>query len=193
MIYFYIVRHGQTLFNVKQRIQGWSDSPLTELGIRQAGDLGKKLDTSVFKAAYCSSSERAMDTLDTILHGRQMEIHARKGLKEVSFGILEGEKVRDVFPDGNPILTDYCKYKGENRSEAAKRFFSELKEIYKVQGDCNILVVSHGAVIREVLGMLDPEIQNSRESTFTLIPNCSISVVSYDGKKFQLEKKPYIL
>ena len=32
----YIMRHGQTLFNVQHKIQGWCDAPLTEVGIRQA-------------------------------------------------------------------------------------------------------------------------------------------------------------
>ena len=193
MIHFYVVRHGQTLFNVWERIQGWSDSPLTELGFNQAKALGKKLDISDFKAAYSSSSERALDTLDAVLNGRTMPIHATKGLKEVSFGVLEGEKVDDVFPDGNPVLADPQRYKAENRREAAQRFLDELKRIYDFEGDCEILVVSHGAIIREVLGVLDPAIQNSSESTFVLVPNCSISVISYDGKTFRLEKKPYTL
>lgn len=32
----YLMRHGQTLFNLQHKIQGWCDSPLTELGIKQA-------------------------------------------------------------------------------------------------------------------------------------------------------------
>ena len=43
MTHFYIVRHGETMFNVKGRIQGWCDSPLTKLGVSQAKELGKKL------------------------------------------------------------------------------------------------------------------------------------------------------
>lgn len=100
MIHFYVVRHGQTLFNVRERIQGWSDSPLTELGFNQAKALGEKLDISDFKAAYSSSSERALDTLDAVLNGRTMPIHATKGLKEVSFGVLEGKKSMMFFLTG---------------------------------------------------------------------------------------------
>ena len=43
MVYFYIVRHGQTLLNSLDRAQGWSDSPLTEAGKQMAADIGKKL------------------------------------------------------------------------------------------------------------------------------------------------------
>lgn len=45
----YIVRHGQTLFNVKKIIQGWCDSPLTKTGIQQAIEAGKKLENVDFE------------------------------------------------------------------------------------------------------------------------------------------------
>ena len=48
MTHFYIVRHGETMFNVKGRIQGWCDSPLTKLGVSQAKELGKKLKNDSF-------------------------------------------------------------------------------------------------------------------------------------------------
>ena len=44
----YLMRHGQTLFNVRRKIQGWCDSPLTELGIQQAQSAKELLkDTSL--------------------------------------------------------------------------------------------------------------------------------------------------
>ena len=43
MTHFYIIRHGETVFNRKGRIQGWCDSPLTDLGVSQAKQLGKEL------------------------------------------------------------------------------------------------------------------------------------------------------
>ncbi|MBP3869356.1 MAG: histidine phosphatase family protein [Faecalicoccus sp.] len=187
---FYIVRHGQTLFNVKKRIQGWSDSPLTVLGIEQAKSLGKRLDTARFKAAYCSTSERARDTLDAILDGRELRIHSSKGFKEVSFGRLEGEKIADVFKDGKTEPTLYYEYGGEKRDTAAQRFFTELKKIYAKEQSGDILVVSHGSIIREVLSNLDSEIHDSKESTFVLVPNCSVSIISYDGNQFILKQKP---
>ena len=43
MTHFYIIRHGETVFNRKGRIQGWCDSPLTDLGVSQAKQLGLSL------------------------------------------------------------------------------------------------------------------------------------------------------
>ena len=65
----YIMRHGQTLFNLQHKIQGWCDSPLTPLGIRQAEAAKEYVDGihETFDHAYSSTSERACDTLEIVL------------------------------------------------------------------------------------------------------------------------------
>lgn len=61
----YLIRHGQTRFNLQKKIQGFCDSPLTVLGIQQAQVARKHIDSLsiVFDDAYCSTSKRAIDTL----------------------------------------------------------------------------------------------------------------------------------
>ena len=61
----YLMRHGQTLFNLQHKIQGWCDAPLTEIGIKQAEVAGKWFDDNHIQIddAYCSTSERVSDTL----------------------------------------------------------------------------------------------------------------------------------
>ena len=64
----YLARHGQTLFNVQHKIQGFCDSPLTTTGIQQAiaaRDHLKELEIQ-FDDAYASTSERASDTLEIL-------------------------------------------------------------------------------------------------------------------------------
>ena len=87
---FYFVRHGETLFNVQKRMQGLSDAPLTEEGIKVAEDLARGLHDIPFSAAYSSSSGRAVDTADTVLEGRNMILKTDKRLRELNFGDLEG-------------------------------------------------------------------------------------------------------
>ena len=62
------MRHGQTLFNVRRKVQGWCDAPLTDLGIEQAKTTGKyfKACNITFDQAYSSTSERACDTLELV-------------------------------------------------------------------------------------------------------------------------------
>ena len=91
----YIVRHGRTLFNEKDMVQGWCDSPLTELGITQAKNVGKNTKDIPFTLAFSSPSERASDTCEYILDGR-LPIILDKRLKEMHFGYWEGNRNSDL-------------------------------------------------------------------------------------------------
>lgn len=63
----YLVRHGQTWFNVFGKMQGWSDSPLTDKGIADAHRAAAMLSHITFTHAYCSDTMRARNTAETIL------------------------------------------------------------------------------------------------------------------------------
>ena len=63
---FYYVRHGRTLFNEVGKMQGWSDSPLTEEGIANAYQAKKLLEDINFNHIYTSTSERCIDTANII-------------------------------------------------------------------------------------------------------------------------------
>ena len=86
------MRHGQTLFNAQHKIQGWCDAPLTKIGIKQAEVAGKWFDDNHIQIddAYCSTSERASDTLEIVTH-HNMPYTRLKGLKEMNFGVFEGK------------------------------------------------------------------------------------------------------
>lgn len=84
----YLIRHGQTLFNQRKKIQGFCDAPLTELGIKQAKIAASyfKENNITFDQAYSSTSERASDTLELITDKSYQRL---KGLKEWNFGTLK--------------------------------------------------------------------------------------------------------
>lgn len=90
----YLMRHGQTLFNKRHRIQGWCDAPLTDLGVYQAQVAGQYFKNAgiTFDAAYSSTSERACDTLEIVT----MVVFLISELKASRNGILEPlkEKVK---------------------------------------------------------------------------------------------------
>lgn len=87
----FLMRHGQTLFNLRGKIQGHCDSPLTELGVDQARKARDYfIDEKVrFDAAYSSTQERAVDTAGIVCD--YLKIDSIKGLKEWNFGLFEGE------------------------------------------------------------------------------------------------------
>lgn len=86
----YLMRHGQTLFNKQHKVQGWCDSPLTELGREQAKIAGAYFrDNHIqFDHAYSSTSERASDTLELVTDMPYVRV---KNLKEWNFGAFEGK------------------------------------------------------------------------------------------------------
>ena len=67
ILHLFLVRHGQTEFNRYNRLQGWSNSPLTDKGMEDARRAGFKLAHVPFAAAYCSDTTRAQITAGTIL------------------------------------------------------------------------------------------------------------------------------
>ena len=102
----YLMRHGQTLFNVRRKIQGACDSPLTELGIQQAGIASAYFDDIDLDHAYSSTAERASDTLE-IVTNELMPYQRLKGLKEMHFGTFEGES-EDLNPkDKSTFFVQY--------------------------------------------------------------------------------------
>ena len=64
----YLMRHGQTLFNLRHKVQGWCDAPLTDFGIYQAKVAGQYFKDAgiIFDDAYSSTQERACDTLELV-------------------------------------------------------------------------------------------------------------------------------
>ena len=94
--HLYLMRHGETLFNVYRRIQGWCDSPLTELGIQQAIAARNNIKDIPFDHYYCSTAERAIDTLELVTENK-VPYTRLKGLKERYFGVFEGQS-EDLLP-----------------------------------------------------------------------------------------------
>lgn len=96
-LHLYLVRHGQTYFNRYNRLQGWSNSPLTESGVADADSAGRKLEHVDFSAAYCSDTTRARQTAERILDINEAAGHARPSLvadmhfREQFYGYFEGQ------------------------------------------------------------------------------------------------------
>lgn len=100
----YLTRHGETMFNDLNKVQGWSDTPLTEEGEEVAIDLGKGLakeDVS-FQSVYSSDMKRAHDTADAVLEGLGQEngqVQEMEGLREAGSGQFEGESLDTIDED----------------------------------------------------------------------------------------------
>lgn len=187
MLRLYIVRHGETLFNVQHKIQGWCDSPLTEEGILQAKAVGIGLKDTEFAAAYSSTSERAFDTAALITAGRDLAILPSKHWKEFHFGTCEGEPeqlIMDMAAEApEKILDSFAACGGDTTAGLYARLQKGLSEIRGRFEDGNILVVSHGGAIMTLAVSLDPALARElfEDPEQKGIRNCSVTTVVYDN------------
>ncbi len=180
----YLMRHGQTLFNLRKKIQGSCDSPLTEMGKKQAEIAGKyfKENGINFDHAYSSTQERAVDTLE-IVTDFKMPYTRLKGIKEWNFGMFEGESV-DLNPKQKPgertygsFFKDFC---GESHIEVSERMNSTLTEIMEKEDHETVLAVSHGGACYTFFLKWAPDV------AFTGIANCTIFKYEYEEGQFRL-------
>ena len=119
MKYVYLMRHGQTLFNVQHKIQGFCDSPLTTFGIKQAQTTKKEYfenEQITLEEAHCSTSERAIDTLKLVTN---LPFKTHKDLREWNFGTYEGEGEHLNPP--LPYKDFFVQFGGESQEQVVAR------------------------------------------------------------------------
>jgi probable phosphoglycerate mutase len=158
MLRFYIVRHGQTEFNIERRLQGRLDSPLTDKGRSDAEALGKYLSNVHFDLVLASPSKRAQTTAQLICQGRDVSIEVEPDMREINLGSWEGmtrEEVMGAFPVEGEIFYNkphlYKPLEGDSYYDVQDRavnFIKRLAEQYK-EGD--ILIVTHTVVVRAIV------------------------------------------
>lgn len=97
----YLVRHGETMFNQLDKVQGWCDSPLTVKGINDLKRTAHALSQVHFDNMYSSDLKRAIDTVHLMKDANQVsEIGKIKKLpefREVFFGSFEGDDVHNTW------------------------------------------------------------------------------------------------
>ena len=191
---FYFVRHGKTLFNLKGRMQGWCDSPLLDEGIQQAENVASALRNVPFNRAYCSTSERAWDTAKEICKYHDIPLILTKGLKEFSFGSLDGARKEEVLD--SPFFDDWSSEGGETNSGFAQRVRTTMQSIVEESHDGDtILLVSHGAYAVRILEILfgvnlDDYVNRCKEQNRWLMPNSGMLMFHYKDGEFFLDQEP---
>lgn len=155
----YLVRHGETDGNRKQRFQGTKDYPLNAQGRRQGELLGSALKDYPIDVIYTSPLSRAWETARLIAkHHPGVQVIPHGGLEEIHAGVIEGEKLADLpvkYPEvyrqmlGAPVHLAYPG--GETTRQVYDRVAKAIQDIVKQNKDRVIVVVSHGFAIQTYL------------------------------------------
>lgn len=152
---FYFVRHGETDWNVQKKIQGTTDVPLNENGLRQARELAEKLvhENYSIVRAYTSPQVRAQATAQTAATALDIECVPLKDLAEMDLGVWEGDNwpnIEAVYGDVYYYWNSHRRYvrtpEGECYNDVLRRVFRALQYIMKHETG-NVLVVSHSAIM----------------------------------------------
>lgn len=175
----YVCRHGQTEANRDRVLMGGSmDFPLTDLGRKQAVELGESLSGVEFDAVFCSSNQRAKDTLK-LMEVDCEEVFFDDRLKEQNFGEMAGTCIEDIPADKNKeYLADPIHHKhigGESYVEMVERVKSFWGELIKENLDM-VLVVAHSGVMRSIESILREDIEKGHAEK---IGNCEARVYEF--------------
>lgn len=210
----FFVRHGQTYLNTYNRVQGWIDSPLTELGESDAEKVGRTLASTPFVQAWSSDSGRAIKTRDAIVAQnvakKTIVIHTSPAFREVFMGYFEGmyepqmweltamqagnyHNQSDLLQAGFSLdqMRDFVHDvdplgQAENSEMFWNRALKGLDEISSQTKDGNYLVVSHGLTIRSFIERFAPG-----KFDLKVAPgNGSISIMTIDDSK-QIDFESY--
>ncbi|MFF2176519.1 histidine phosphatase family protein [Lysinibacillus sp. NPDC058147] len=161
MTTFYLIRHGETMWNKEQRLQGWLDSPLSEKGIAHAEKLRDHLKNFSFTAAYSSSSGRAKETLNILLADRQLPIYYEDNLREIFLGDWQGKTVENIMTTHRLDYELYTDYPGqfvathtESFGTVTERAMFTLKKIAEKYPENNVLIVSHAVTIKCIVNAI---------------------------------------
>ncbi len=155
MALLYLIRHGQTDWNVAGRIQGSHDSELNENGRKQARKLGETILESQIElsAIYTSPQKRAHKTAELIGSIIDKPVIPLKGLEEINLGLWEGLTWKEVelkYPEEYGQWFENRRYAkapgGESYDEMLQRVLSALRTITFAHND-KTAVVTHGGVI----------------------------------------------
>lgn len=180
----YLLRHGQTEFNVKKLVQGRCDSPLTDLGCQQARAAAAwlKAHSVVPDKVVSSPLGRAMDTAQLVaceLLGPDAAAEPCEGIIERSYGTFE-EGPHDALPtDVWDPGEDLVPFGGEGSRALQERMVGALTNLMGSEGIETLLAVSHGSASRQFIKAAAPE----GFELPTKLPNCAIMIFGFDDAR----------
>ena len=183
----YVIRHGQTNWNVEGRIQGKTDIELNTEGTKQALKIKSIIKDYNIDLIISSPLKRARKTAEIINEALNCPIIFDKSLEERGYGIFEGQ-VRKLIKDdiiNSNLLNNYninLKYKEiEPLYDLCDRVWNLLDNIKRQYNGKNILLVSHGGTIRAINGYFEG-MDNDGLIRNPNLSNCQIKIYEMEQK-----------
>lgn len=181
----YLIRHGETDWNLTGRWQGHADVPLNELGLRQARILGRRLarEGPRFDAVYSSDLARAFQTAWELGAAVKVPVQLLPPLREIDLGAWSGlthDEIKERFPTEVELLRrgqDIPRGGGESMYALQKRVVEAVDAIANHHRGQTLALVTHGGCVRALLAHADSLGAGDAFARFPHIGNTSITVM----------------
>ena len=149
-----LIRHGETDMNRELRFQGHVDVALNAIGLEQARRLAARMTGEEADAVYASDLLRARQTARPIASQLALEPFVECGLREQSFGCVDGMRVDDI-KEQHPeawegwlrFEEDYCMPEGETTRQFHTRVMEAIARIVGAHPNQKLVVITHGGVL----------------------------------------------
>lgn len=205
----HLIRHGETDWNRARRVQGQSESQLTDLGIQQAKELGQRIQHLQFDKIYCSSSLRTRQTAEHAFPETAIEIDYLDELREIFLGPWEGQLYEDLASSDPESHRHFWEQPQLFQVKGAESFFqlqqraidavAEIESTHRANpaSSRKVAIVSHGALIKSYLCHVEGRSMDQLWAP-PRMHNCAHSIVTFSGddgtssaKLLQYADQPY--
>ena len=184
----YIVRHGQTEQNLKKKLQGRSNHPLTDLGREQASAVGDAFRDAgiVFDKVYTSPLDRAIETAKLV--AGDVPIECEDALIEMDYGPYEGTDLHNLPPEVEEFFQDFTNHPApegmEQLPDVVARAGEFLERLKAEAVHRDILLSTHAIAMKGLLEYLTPESNGAYWSKF--IGNCAVYVTELNDGTYSV-------
>ena len=153
-----LIRHGETEWNSQKRMQGHSNSDLSEVGRGQIQELGELMKNVSFDHIYSSDSLRARQTAEAITQYSGHTLQFDQRIREKNLGVFEGltsteakERHPEVYRLFKTAGANYVIDEGESTQQLLERALEFIEEIRLRHPQERVVMVTHGGVVRVLM------------------------------------------
>jgi 2,3-bisphosphoglycerate-dependent phosphoglycerate mutase len=188
MLELYLIRHGKSTWNQTGRIQGQTDVPLSDEGVKQAEALAKRLKSWKFDRVYSSDLQRAKQTAETACPKAPITFDAR--LREIHLGDFQGRTWNEMTDEERDVYSVWFAGSygqkvpgGESNDDLRDRALAWLAELPK---EGRVIAFTHGGFIvsalQSIVGRPKPLHWKKMEGWGFWIENTSLTQLLIDEK-----------
>ncbi|HIX63361.1 MAG TPA: histidine phosphatase family protein [Candidatus Mediterraneibacter colneyensis] len=197
----YIVRHGETDWNLAHKVQGQTDICLNDYGRHLAEETARGMKKIPIDLGYTSPLKRARETAEIILGDRDIPLIDDPRIREISFGSYEGiisgggdERSRAF----SRFFTDTANYEAPRDGESIRMLYDRTGDFLadlmsrRELADKSILVSTHGAAMTAILNRIKGNLTVDHFWRDEVPPNCSVTKVEVSGGSARIAEEGMI-